>query len=261
MLRSWLVFAFCLAASPAYAVSLTGYYKLDDATPTTAVATIGANGTYVGGFVAGDLGQAGSPGDPTGNSVRFQYTAPTNRRIEIPTRGGMPSGTNFTVSMWVQFASPALTRDTTLFNNEASPGLNNLNIFRDEDSSINGNDNIITAVVGGDPRAESANNAANNTNWHLISVSKGPSPDTTQIFIDGVRSSFLTANNTTAVNNTTIALGNGLGTNVQQLEGLMDEVGFWSRAERLGAAGTVRAQHQQPQQHRRRRRRRAARLL
>jgi hypothetical protein len=239
MQRCWLtVCCFWLIASPAFAVSLTGYYKLDDATPTTAAATIGANGTYIGGFVAGDLGQAGSPGDPMGSSVRFQTTGTLNRRIEVPSRGGLTDGTNLSMSMWVQFDAAAFNRDVALFNNDTTFTASNLNIFRDDVNAGNAaNVDTIAAIVGGDPRATSATNSASSANlsgWHLISVSYDTGTDSTRIFIDGVRSSFQTANNNTTLNTNTIALGNIRGTaasaHANQLGGLMDEVGFWDRA-------------------------------
>jgi hypothetical protein len=225
-------------ANIAQGVSLTGYYKLDDATATTAAATIGANGTYVGSFAPADLGQAGSPGDPGGSSVRYVNSGTLDRRILVPARGGTPSGTNLSITMWVQFDASALTRDTTLANNDTIFGASNLNVFRDEVNAANAaNTDLIAALMGGDPRANSATGSANNLAWHLIAATYDTSnagADADKVYIDGVRSIFgATATDLDPISTNEIALGNIRGAagvaHANQFSGLLDEVGFWDR--------------------------------
>ena len=218
-------------ATTSHAVSLTGYFKLDDTSLSTTSAAVGSNGTYSTGFAVGDLNKTGSPGDPSGRSVEFP-TAGT-QRIEVPSAGGISDGTNFSITMWTQFAGGSLSRDHALATNVSSWGAGNLLLWRDD--SGGGSTNHLAALVDGDPRANGITNSLNNdTDWQLVALTYDNTGANEQVYVNGVN---VNANapgpDGALTTSATITLGNVAGGTLdgsKQFQGFMDEVGFWDRA-------------------------------
>jgi hypothetical protein len=133
--------------------------------------------------------------------------------------------------MWVR--TDDNTQDHTFASNAAAFDPNaNLLWFRDDANTTPALTNTVAAIVGTDPRGIAANNSFNDTNWHLVALTfETGVADGEKIFIDGERSSGATGNSTgeTLSTATSIQLGNISADHGNQLEGHMDEVGFWDR--------------------------------
>ena len=183
-----LVFVVLLAAQSAIAVSLTGFYKLDETSGTSAVdaTTLNGAGTYQN--LAGGLGASASPGDPAGNSVEFLAGA-NNRRVTIPTAGGLTDGGNFTITAWARFNDN--TQDHTIMGGPGTfpPGI----------TCCGGATTFPLAgevaprtpypdSFQGDPRGVGAAGALNDSDWHLVALSfDSGSGDAEKVYVDGAR--------------------------------------------------------------------------
>lgn len=229
LLQSRLVSAFALAAGETPLIieafgdttlgnSIQAYYKLDDASGSTAVESVAAaNGTW-----NGTLGSQWGTGIVNGDGV-FNGTD----NYVSTTFTGVTSNAARTLSFWMKSSTPSCGANTGIAGVTIA-SYSNFNVVTCVGSHVNG----IGFIFGGFQYVYWGANSLYNGQWHhvVITTPAGATGNTLLAYQDGLPLSVISSFNPSS------SLGTGSGT--IQLSGSstnlfytgqIDEVGFWNR--------------------------------
>src|SRR4051812_48830232 len=188
---------------------LVGYWRLGEASGTTACDSKGANpGTYAGTVT---LGQTGAiPGD----SDKAALFGGTSASISVPARTSLDTGDTFSIEAWTKRST--LGTAQVIASKQGSAWT----------LALSTGNNVVLQQSGVNIVA-STTTIADTTTWHHVVATK--SGTTTKLYIDGVDRTG-TVTNKTLVNTTSpLAIGQS-GASASYYKGSLDDVALYSVA-------------------------------
>ena len=188
---------------------LVGYWRLGDASGTTACDAKGANpGTYQSGTT---LGRAGAIAGDSDAATGFDGTSGS---ISVPAATSLDVGDKFTIEAWVKRGSVGGTANQVIASKQGSAWT----------LMFNPSNKLVLHQSGGADIVASTTTVSDTTSWHQVVATKTGS--TVKLYIDGKDATGSVTNKT--LSNSTLPLAIGQTASSSYFNGTLDEVALYN---------------------------------